>query len=557
MIEQNFIKLLEKSFKENWDLPAYTNYSDKQTYSYGEVAAQVAKLHLLFKNAHVQPGDKISLIGKNKPNWAISYIAIVTYGAVVVPILQDFNPNDIHHIVNHSDSIMLFCSDKNWDSLEEDKMDNLLAVFSLDDFRCIHQRDGEGIQKLLLNLDKKFKTKYPKGYNIDDVKFADRDNSELAMISYTSGTTGFSKGVMLSANALAGNVTFGINTHLLEKGDRVLAFLPLAHAYGMAFDFLTATCVGTHVYFLNKIPSPKVLTKAFEEIRPVLIISVPLILEKIYRKQLQPALSKRSMRLALSIPYLDDKIYANVKKKLDESLGEEFKEVIIGGAPLNREVEDFLRKIKFRFTVGYGMTECAPLVCYEDWRNFVPYSVGKPLPLMEVKIDSSDPINIAGEILVKGENVMSGYYKNAEATKNAFTEDGWMRTGDIGVMDANGNLYIKGRCKTMILGANGQNIYPEEIEEKLNNLPFVMESLVIERNNKLFALVYPDYEAVDAAEISHSDLDIVMEENRKQLNTIVGSYENITKIILYPTEFVKTPKRNIRRYLYTNININV
>lgn len=557
MIEQNFIKLLEKSFTENWDLPAYTNYSKKQTYTYGEAATQIARLHLLFREANVQQGDKISLIGKNTPAWAITYVAVVTYGAVIVPILQDFNPNDVHHIVNHSDSVMLFCSDKNWDNLEEEKMDNLLAVFSLDDFRCIHQRDGEGLQKVMLNLDNIFKKAYPKGYTANDICYAERENQELAMISYTSGTTGFSKGVMISGNALAANVTFGIDTHLLERGDRVLAFLPLAHAYGMAFDFLTSTCVGSHTYLLNKIPSPKVLMKAFEEIKPTMIFTVPLIMEKIYKKQLQPELSKKSMRLALSIPYLDDKIYATVKKGLDEALGGVFKEVIIGGAPLNKEVEDFLRKIKFRYTVGYGMTECAPLVCYEDWSKFKQYSVGKPLPLMEVKIDSTDPINVAGEILVRGENVMSGYYKNIEATKSSFTEGGWMRTGDIGVLDTEGNLFIKGRCKTMILGANGQNIYPEEIEEKLNNLPFVMESLVIDRDNKLFALVYPDYEAVDAAGISHGDLDIIMEENRKQLNTQVGSYENIAKIILYPTEFVKTPKRNIRRYLYTNLNINV
>jgi len=556
MIEQNFIKLIEKSFIENWDLPAYTDYSKKITSTYGDVATQIARLHLLFREANVQQGDKISLIGKNKPNWAIAYTAVVTYGAVIVPILQDFNPNDVHHIVNHSDSVMLFCSDKHWDTLEEEKMENLLAVFSLDDFRCIHQRDGEGIQKLLRNLDSIFHDTYPKGFSASNICFADRENQELAMISYTSGTTGFSKGVMISGNALAGNITFGITTKLLERKSRVLSFLPLAHAYGMAFDFLTATCVGAHLFFLSKIPSPKVLMKAFEEVKPIMIFTVPLIMEKIYKKQLQPALAKRSMRLALSIPYLDDKIYNTVKQKLDEALGNEFKEVIIGGAPLNKEVEDFLRKIKFRFTVGYGMTECAPLVCYEDWTTYAPYSVGKPLPLMEVKIDSADQINTPGEILVKGENVMSGYYKNIEATKSAFTEDGWMRTGDIGVFDADGNLYIKGRCKTMILGANGQNIYPEEIEEKLNNLPFVMESLVIEKDGKLFGLVYPDYQAVDEARISQADLNIVMEENRKQLNSIVGAYENISKIILYPTEFVKTPKRNIRRYLYTNLNIN-
>lgn len=557
MIEQKFTKLLEKSFKENWNLPAYTNYYKNTTYTYGDAAKQIAKLHILFKEANIHHGDKIALIGKNTPNWAITYIAVVTYGAVIVPILQDFNPNDVHHIVNHSDSVFLFCSDKNWDNLEEDKMQNLTAVFSIDDFRCIHQHDGERIQKIMQTLDSTFDMRYPTGFSKDNVCFAELENQELAMISYTSGTTGFSKGVMISGNALAGNITFGIDTHLLEKGDRVLTFLPLAHAFGMAFDFLTATCVGAHTVLLNKIPSPKVLTKAFEEIKPTVIFMVPLILEKIYKKQLQPSLSKRSMRLALSIPYLDDKIYSQINSQLEEAFGNDFKQVIIGGAPLNKEVEDFLRKIKFRFTVGYGMTECAPLISYSPWDQYVPYSVGKALPKMEIMIDSDDPYNIAGEIIVRGENVMSGYYKNIEATKAAFMNDGWMRTGDIGVLDKEGNLFIKGRCKTMILGASGQNIYPEEIEEKLNNLPFIMESLVLERDGKLFALVYPDYDAVDAACISHSDLDLIMEENRKNLNQIVANYENITKIILYPNEFVKTPKRNIKRYLYTNINMNL
>ncbi|NCC99240.1 MAG: long-chain fatty acid--CoA ligase [Bacteroidia bacterium] len=555
MIEQNFIKLFEHSFKENWDYPIYTNYYKNQTFKYSEAATQIAKLHLLFENAKVEQGDKIALIGRNTPNWTITYVAVVTYGAVIVPILQDFNPNDVHHIVNHSESTMLFCSDKVWDTLEEEKMDKLIAVFSLNDFRCIHQKDGEYIQKIMNLLTDNFNKLYPQGYKQEHVKYAERDNAELAMISYTSGTTGFSKGVMISGNALAGNITFGIRTHLLEKGDKVLAFLPLAHAYGMAFDFLTATCVGSHTYLLNKIPSPKVLMKAFEEIKPKVIFTVPLIMEKIYRKQLQPALNKMSMRLALSIPLLDDKIYQQINKKLNEAFGNEFREVVIGGAPLNKEVEDFLRKIGFKFTVGYGMTECAPLICYSPHDKFIPYSASKILDIMEIMIDSEDPYNIVGEICVRGENVMSGYYKNVEATKNIFKEDGWMRTGDMGTIDKEGNLFIKGRCKSMILGASGQNIYPEEIEEKLNNLPFVMESLVIEKDGKLFGLVYPDYEAVDASNISHSDLNIIMEENRKQLNNMVANYENISKIILYPNEFDKTPKRSIKRYLYTNLNI--
>ena len=434
-------------------------------------------------------------------------------------------------------------------------MENLNGIFSLDDFRCVHQKDGQGIQKIMLNLDEKFNEKYPKGYTPEDILYAERDNTELVMISYTSGTTGFSKGVMISANALAGNITFGIRTKLLQRGDRVLNFLPLAHAYGMAFDFLTATCCGTHVYLLNKIPSPKVLLKAFEEIRPTMIFTVPLILEKIYRKQLQPQLNKRSMKMALNIPLVDNKIYGQISKKLHTAFGNEFKEIIIGGAPLNKEVEDFLRRINFRFTVGYGMTECAPLISYANWQENKPGASGKILDTMEVRIDSTDPYNVAGEIQVRGENVMSGYYKNVEASKDTFTEDGWLKTGDVGVIDEEGFIYIKGRCKTMLLGANGQNIYPEEIEAKLNNMPFVLESIVIEKEGKLYGLVYPDFEAVDSACISTKDLELVMEENRKNLNSIVASYEGITKLILYPTEFEKTPKKSIKRYLYTNIQV--
>jgi long-chain acyl-CoA synthetase len=555
MIEQNLIKLFEHSFKTNWELPAYTNYYKKQTLTYGEAAKQIAKIHLLFDQLQIQPGDKISLIGKNTPNWTLTYVAAVTYGAVIVPILQDFNTNDIHHIVNHSDSVLLFCSDNIWDKLEEEKMENLHGIFSLDDFRCVHQKDGQGIQKIMLDLENSFNEKYPNGFAAENICYAERDNAELVMISYTSGTTGFSKGVMISANALAGNITFGIRTKLLNRGDRVLNFLPLAHAYGMAFDFLTATCCGSHTYLLNKIPSPKVLLKAFEEIRPTVIFTVPLILEKIYRKQLQPTLNKRSMKMALSIPLVDNKIYSQISKKLHTAFGNEFKEIVVGGAPLNKEVELFLRKIGFRFTVGYGMTECAPLISYAPWTESKEGASGQILDTMQVRIDSDDPYSIAGEIQVRGENVMSGYYKNVEATKDTFTEDGWLKTGDVGIVDEEGFIYIKGRCKTMLLGANGQNIYPEEIEAKLNNMPFVMESLVIEKDGKLYGLIYPDLEAVDGEGISTQDLEVIMEENRKALNSIVASYEGVTKLILYPTEFEKTPKKSIKRYLYTNIQV--
>ena len=555
MIEQNLIKLFEHSFKNNWELPAYTNYYRQVTLTYGDSAKQIAKLHLLFEQANIKPGDKIALIGRNTPNWTITYVAVVTYGAVIVPILQDFNANDVHHIVNHSDSVLLFCSDKIWDKLDEDKMDKLMAVISLNDFTCMYQNEEATMHSMLTNLNDEFAARYPNGFGPDDIQYTERDNSELAMISYTSGTTGFSKGVMLTANALAGNITYGIRSKLLERGNRVLNFLPLAHAYGMAFDFLTATCCGAHTYLLNKIPSPKVLIKAFNEIKPTVIFTVPLILEKLYRKQIQPKITKKGMRFALHIPLLDDTIYGKINKTLTEAFGGEFKEIIIGGAPLNREVEMFLHRIGFRYTVGYGMTECGPLISHSYHKDFVPTSAGKVLDTMQVRIESPDAENIPGEILVKGENVMSGYYKNVEATQQVFTEDGWMRTGDMGTVDKDGNIFIKGRSKTMILSANGQNIYPEEIEAKLNNLPFVMESLVIDKDGKLYGLVYPDYEAVDAAGINSAELEVAMEDNRKELNSQVAAYEGLSKIILHPEEFEKTPKKSIKRYLYANIPV--
>ena len=555
MIKENFIKLFETSFKENWELPAYTDYTLGTSMTYGEVALKIEKLHLLFAESKIKPGDKIALIGKNTPHWAITFVATVTYGAVIVPILQDFNPNDVHHIVNHSETVFLFCSDSIWDNLEEDKMENIQAAFSIDDFRCIHQKDGAGIQKIVGNLTSKFEKKYPQGFTQSHIQYTSRDNSELAMLNYTSGTTGFSKGVMLTANNLAGNITFGFKTQLLKKGDRVLSFLPLAHAYGCAFDFLVPTCSGSHIYFLNKIPSPKVLLKAFEEIKPNVIFMVPLILEKVYKKSIQPSLNKTGIKLALNIPLLNKKIYEQVNNKLTESFGGEFTEIVVGGAALKKEVEEFLTKIGFRFTIGYGMTECAPLISYASHTEFRPSSAGKILDTMQVKIDSPDPYNIVGEILVKGEHVMQGYYKNELATSEAFTDDGWLKTGDLGTIDEHGYIFIKGRSKSMILGANGQNIYPEEIEAKLNNLPFIMESLVIEKHGKLIALVYPDYEAMDGSQLTQQDLEIIMEENRNNLNNVVGTYENVSKIHLYPNEFEKTPKRSIKRYLYTNISI--
>lgn len=554
MINENFIKLYEHSFKENWDLPCYTDYGEDTTYTYGQVAEEIAKLHLLFQHCSLRRGDKISIIGKNTSRWCIAYMATVTYGAIVVPILQDFKPNDVHHIVNHSESTFLFTSDNIWENLEEEALGGLRAVFSLNDFRCLHQRDGETVQKFMKHVNEAMEKSYPNGFTRDHVRYTELSNDKVMLLNYTSGTTGFSKGVMLTGNNLAGNVTFGIRTGLLKRGEKVLSFLPLAHAYGCAFDFLTATAVGTHVTLLGKTPSPKILMKAFDEVKPNLIITVPLVIEKIYKNVIQPLINKRSMKWALNIPLLDTQIYSQIRKKLVDALGGRFKEVIIGGAAMNPEVTEFFYKIKFPFTIGYGMTECGPLISYAPWKEFIPSSAGKILDIMEIRIDSEDPYTKTGEIQVRGENVMKGYYKNEEATREVFTEDGWLKTGDLGTIDANGFVYIRGRSKTMLLSSNGQNIFPEEIESKLNNLPFVMESLIIERNKKLVALVYPDYDALDSLGLNTPDnIKAVMDENLKNLNKLVGNYEQVSKIQLYPTEFEKTPKKSIKRFLYNSI----
>lgn len=553
MIKENFIKIYEESFRENWNLPALTDYGKGTTFTYGEMAEEIARIHLMFEACQIRRGNKIALIGKDSARWCIVYMAAVTYGAIIVPILQDFNPNDVHHIINHSESVFLFVSDRIWETLEEDKIAEVRGVFSLSDFRCLHQRDGENIQRLLKTLDDKMAERYPKGFFKEDVSYAELSNDKVVLLNYTSGTTGFSKGVMLTGNNLAGNVTYGRELGVLFRGDRELCFLPLAHAYSCAFNFLVPLAVGAHVYLLGKLPSPKILLKAFEEVKPNLILTVPLILEKIYKKMIAPQLNRRSLRLVLNIPLLDSRIYAKIRKRLIDAMGGRFREVIVGGAAMNQEVADFLYKIKFPFTIGYGMTECGPLISYDHNDVYVSGSCGQILKgIMQVRIDSEDPYNKVGEIQVHGENVMKGYYKNEEATANVFTDDGWLKTGDLGTIDANNRIYIRGRCKSMILGPNGQNIYPEEIESKLNNLPFVMESVVIERNGKLIGLVYPDYDTVDSTGISHDDLPIIMEENRVELNKLLASYESVSQLQLYPTEFEKTPKRSIKRYLYDN-----
>ena len=551
MIKENFIKLYENSFKENWDLPCYTDYGEDTTFTYGQVAEEIAKIHLLFQYCSLRRGDKISIIGKNTSRWCIAYLATVTYGAIVVPILQDFKPNDVHHIVNHSESTFLFTSDNIWENLEEEALSGLRAVFSLTDFRCLHQRDGETVQKFMKNMDAAMKKNFPKGFYKENINYTELSNEKVMLLNYTSGTTGFSKGVMITGNNLAGNVTFGIRTELLKKGEKVLSFLPLAHAYGCAFDFLTATAVGTHVTLLGKTPSPKILMKAFEEVKPNLIITVPLVIEKIYKNVIQPLINKRSMKWALNIPLLDNQIYAQIRKKLIDALGGRFKEVIIGGAAMNPEVTDFFHKIKFPFTIGYGMTECAPLISFTPDNEFKAGSCGRFLKgLLEVRIDSEDPQRVAGEILVRGEHVMKGYYKNDKDTHKVLDEEGWLHTGDMATMDPDGTLYIRGRSKTMILSGNGQNIYPEEIEDKLNSLPLVGESIVVQRGDKLVGLVHPDYDEAKLLGLNNEDLKGVMEQNRQQLNQVVPAYSKVAEFEILEEEFEKTPKKSIKRYLY-------
>lgn len=566
MIQENFIRLFEDSFRNNWELPAYSNYGEELTITYSEVAKKIARLHILFDQCKLKPNDKVALIGRNNANWAVTYLATVTYGAVIVPILQDFNPNDVHHITNHSESLLLFTGDNIWENLEEEKLTTVKAVFSLTNFNCItilnktnkaENDNNEVIENLSPEylqpdyINSLFHAKFPQGFYRDHVRYIDKPNSELVSINYTSGTTGFSKGVMTSGNALAGNITFGFRTKLVGPGYRIVSFLPLAHAYGCAFDFLTPTCAGSHIHFIGKTPSPKILLKAFAEVKPSVIFCVPLIIEKIYKKQIQPMLAKPSMRWVLSIPLLDQTILSQIRKKLVDAFGGEFSEIVVGGAPMNAEVEEFFHKIKFPFTIGYGMTECAPLISYSNTKDFAAKSAGKVLDIMEVKIIDEDSSTGVGEICVRGENVMQGYYKNQEATDAILDKEGWLHTGDLGTVDADGNIFIRGRNKTMILGSSGQNIFPEEIEARLNNMPYVMESLVIESNARLIALVCPDYEAVDAEHLDQKQLEAVMEENKKMLNASVASYESISKIQLYPHEFEKTPKKSIKRYLYS------
>ena len=551
-MEQGFLQLIENSIKKNWDLDALTDYNGA-TLQYKDVARKIEKVHIFLEEAGVKKGDKIAICGRNSSHWGVTYLAILSYGAIVVPILHEFKADNIHHIVNHSDARMLYVGDRVWEDLNEQEMPKLEGIMLMTDFSVLVARN----KKLLHareHLNEIFGKKYPKNFRPEHVQYyKEQSPDELAMINYTSGTTSSSKGVMIPYRALWSNMDFARSVLDLFPGDKVVSILPMAHTFGMSFEFLYEFIVGCHVYFLTRIPSPKIISQAFADVKPRIIIAVPLVVEKIVKKKVLPQLEKNIWaQLMLNLPVLSDIVKKRICDQVTAGFGGNFIEVIMGGAPLNKEVESFLRSINFKYTVGYGMTECAPIISYEGWDKYKPYSCGKAAPRMEIMIDSPDPQNIPGEILTKGMNVMLGYYKNEEATKAVLTPDGWLHTGDLGVLDAEGNLTIRGRSKNMILGPDGQNIYPEEIESQLNSMPYVAECIVIQQEGKLVGLVYPDFDMANKAGIVNGKMAAVMEENRVQLNQKLPNYCQIQKIKIFYEEFEKTPKKSIKRYLYQN-----
>ncbi len=548
MMKQNLVATLQQAIRDNWSRKAISDYKG-EIYTYGDVADKIAWIHHLYQKAGIKKSDKIVVLGKNSSRWAICYLATITYGAVIVPILPDFKPDDVHHIINHSDAIVLFADDSLFENLDPESIPHIEFVVSLNDFSLLFGRK-KSLRQILEKSLKNYLPHLENPMTAADIQYPKIPNEELAAMVYTSGTTGFSKGVMLAHNSLISNIIFAQEHMPLVAGNSIVSFLPIAHVFGCAFEFLFPFSRGCHITFLKKIPSPRIIVKAFHEIRPHLILSVPLVIEKIYRKQIKPKIDKPLIRGLLALPLVSKLIHRKLNKALSAAFGERFSEIVVGGAAFNADVEDFLRKIKFRFTVGYGMTECGPLISYTNWREYVPRSCGRIVDQLELRIDSPDEFNEVGEILVRGENVMMGYYKNKDATAAAIDPEGWLHTGDLGVKTADDTILIKGRSKSMILGPSGKNIYPEEIEAKLNNLPFVLESIVLDRNEKLVALVYPDMEAVDQEQLSEKELTKRMEANRRELNSILPGYMSVSSIEIYPEEFEKTPKKSIKRFLY-------
>ena len=551
-MERSLNKILEASFKKNWNSPALSDFKGVTLY-YRDVARRIEKLHIIFNTCGVQKGDKIAICSRNQANWGVVFLACITYGAVPVPILHEFKPGNVHHIVNHSDSRVLFVGDMVWENLAESEMPDLEAIIQINDFSLLCSRN-EHITETREHLNEMFGKKYPKSFGPEDLNYYQEESGDqLAMINYTSGTSGFSKGVMIPYRALLSNVLFAQEVvPMINNKSNVVSMLPTAHMYGMMFEFLFEMTVGAHVHFLTRVPSPRIIMEAFATIQPDVIISVPLIIEKIYKQKLQPILNKTSMKVLLNLPLIDQMLQEKMKNELVKTFGGKFYEIIVGGAAFNKEADEFFNKIGFPYTVGYGMTECAPIISYAAWDKAKLFSCGKAAPRMEIRIASPDPVNVPGEIQVKGANVMLGYYKNEEATAESFTEDGWMRTGDMGVIDEDGYLFIKGRCKSMILGPSGQNIYPEEIESAINTMPYVIESLVIDSNGKLVALIYPDMELAGKDGMDKAAVFKKMEENIAAVNVDMPNYSKIAGVKLVPEEFEKTPKKSIKRYMYQN-----
>lgn len=549
MINENLIQYFEKSIITNWDKPALSDYKGED-FLYSDVAKSIVKIHKLMFHYGINEGDKVALIGKNSTSWGITFIAIVSYGAVVVPILPDFIPGDIQHIVNHSDSKLFFSSIPIFESVDVKQMKALKAIVSLETLNLLHFHDNK-LEEEQIKLSHALGQVEADSLTRDTFKLPETSNEKLALISYTSGTTGNSKGVMLLHNSLAANIRFAQNNMPLKSGDSIVSFLPMAHAYGLAFEFLFPFSLGCHITFLTKTPSPQIIIEAFKAIKPSLVLSVPLVIEKIFKKQVLPVISRPVYKILMAIPLFNKLIFKLIRNNLSDAFGNNFHEIIIGGAPFNAEAERFFKRINFRFTVGYGMTECGPLISYASWDTTKPGASGRLVDTLQIKIDSDDPMYTEGEICVKGDNVMVGYYKNDKATNESIDHDGWLHTGDLGIIDKAGNIFIKGRSKSMILGPSGQNIFPEEIESILNNMHGILESLVIDENGKLTALIYPDPEMIAKENPTQENLEKIMHHNLKELNKSLPSYMQVSKFRLREEEFIKTPKRNIKRFLYT------
>lgn len=547
----SYNELIEKSIASNWEKDALTDFKGA-TLQYHDVARKIEKLHIIFESSGVQKGDKIALCGRNSSSWAVAFLATLTYGAVAVPILHEFTADQIHNIVNHSEAKLLFVGDYVATVIDQTKMPHLEGIIYLPDYSLVISRTDK-LTYAREHLNELFGKRYPKYFRKEHVNYyKEQSPDELALINYTSGTTGFSKGVMVPYRALWSNYDFAMTVlgKIIKKGDNVISILPMAHMYGMAFEFMFEFIFGCHVFYLTRVPSPAIIAAAFAEVKPAIIIAVPLVIEKIIRKKVFPKIQNNRMRLLLNMPVVNKKVNQKICDQVVKAFGGNFYEIIVGGAAFNQEVEQFLKRIGFPYTVGYGATECAPIICYADYHDFAPGSCGKPVVHMEVKIDSPDPENVPGEILARGLNVMLGYYKNEEATAQTLDSEGWYHTGDLGTMDADGNVYIKGRSKNMLLGANGQNIYPEEIEDRLNSMAMVNECVVVQRGEKLVGLVYPDFDEAATMRLNESDLEGIMEQNRQELNSTQPAYCKLAAIEIVKEEFEKTPKKSIKRYLY-------